>query len=199
MKNDKPIFRLFDTNYVVSLDSQRAVDQNMLLRNSYWLFYIEHHFLGRPIEELRADPFYRKSDMADTIIQYYPDVPLFNPKEISDLFHLRDGMPVHAFLEKKREQAQDINNAKLERLKAILLQTISQVAIREYDGNKQLHIPTSYGECVISIPEPQNIETNEESKNPLLVSRRIKTKEGTKSEILTIDENIIEEFLIREI
>lgn len=199
MKDNRPIFKLFDTNYVVPMNSERAIEQNLLLRNSYWLFYIEHHILGRPVSELQADPFYRKTHMADTIAQYYLDVPLLDQKELSSFFRLQDGMPIIALREKERVEKQDLQNTRLERLQAFLLTIVPTVEIREYDGNKQLHIPTSYGECVISAPEPQDIETSEESKNPLLVRRRIKTKEGVKSEILTIDENMIEEFIAREI
>lgn len=201
MVDSEPVLRMFDTNYVVPLDSEYADEQHLLLRNSYWLYYLEHHMLGRSVQELQADPFYRKTQLADTMAEFYPDVPEFNHKDVSGMFRLEGDAPVGIQRAREEKEKQDVRNIQLEKIHAKLIQSMPNIPIevREYSGNKQIHIETSYGDCIISVPEAGDIETSEINKNPLTVRRRVKKKDGAKSEFFTVDENMIEDFLQREL
>ncbi|MFH1611143.1 MAG: hypothetical protein ABIA83_00890 [Patescibacteria group bacterium] len=83
-KDEKLLLRMYDTNYVLPVDSERAVVQHHLERCAYRLLYIEHHLLGRSLDELFKDPFYTK--IVDFVKTHYPNVPNIGPRQLYDAF-----------------------------------------------------------------------------------------------------------------
>ena len=133
--------------------------------------------------------------------EFYPDVPEFNHKDISGFFRLKDGIPAGIQREREERGRQDVRNVQLEKTHALLVQSMPDIPmeVHEYSGNKQIHIKTNYGDCIISIPEAADVETSEINKRPLTVRRRVRKKDGIRSESFTVDTNMIEDFLQREL
>lgn len=92
-KNGKILLRLFDTNYVLPVDNERALLQHHLERCAYRLFYIEHHLLGRTLDQLGKDTFYQNSETIDFIQDGRTDVPNFGSKELYYLFNHPSSIP----------------------------------------------------------------------------------------------------------
>jgi hypothetical protein len=78
--------RLFDTNYVLPVDCDRAISQHHLERCSYRLVWIEHHLLGKSLDEIGQDPFYSKNGIIDLIKARLPEVPNLNSNDLFKIF-----------------------------------------------------------------------------------------------------------------
>lgn len=120
--------KLVDTNFVLPVDSKEFAGYAFGMKARYWIVYMEHHFLGKPLKEIEKDPFHADDpdNIAKRVRKYLPEVSKGKIKKI--LYMLR-------IINAQQAGVEEVSNPFLEQIERIYQNLVAFV--REEGTRKQ--------------------------------------------------------------